>query len=156
MRTRFAKTLCAWALIAPLEVGCVLELEPEVGPLRTGLCQPEDSDEAHSVSFSQDILPLLSRPPGRAGCSCHRLPLEGPINAIEATGLELTSHETLMEGGARGAAVQAFDPCASNLYLKLSAGPPFGSRMPFDGPPYFTRAELALVHDWIAEGAQDN
>jgi hypothetical protein len=28
--------------------------------------------------------------------------------------------------------------------------------MPYNGPPYFSRDELRLVSDWIAEGALNN
>ena len=47
-------------------------------------------------------------------------------------------------------------PCESVLYLKLSAAPPSGARMPANGPPFFTTDELTLVHDWIAEGGLEN
>jgi hypothetical protein len=52
--------------------------------------------------------------------------------------------------------VVAGDPCASIMYQKLSDAPPFGSRMPLNGPPFWTDDELQLLHDWIAEGASDN
>jgi hypothetical protein len=39
---------------------------------------------------------------------------------------------------------------------KLESTPPFGSRMPLDGPPYLEDAEVLLIRDWIAEGALDN
>jgi hypothetical protein len=42
------------------------------------------------------------------------------------------------------------------LIQKLGAGPPFGSRMPLNGPPFWNSDELKLLHDWIAEGASDN
>jgi len=38
----------------------------------------------------------------------------------------------------------------------MSSAPPFGSRMPSNGPPYFSPGERALIADWIAEGANDN
>jgi hypothetical protein len=48
------------------------------------------------------------------------------------------------------------DPCRSTLVDKISRTPDFGSRMPLSGPPYFTPEEVQLVHDWIAEGADNN
>jgi len=47
-------------------------------------------------------------------------------------------------------------PCASILYLKVDEAPPFGARMPLDGPPFWTEDEIQRLHDWIAEGAGDN
>ena len=41
-------------------------------------------------------------------------------------------------------------------YIELGEGPPFGSRMPLDGPPYLEDVDLELIGDWIVEGAHDN
>jgi hypothetical protein len=47
-------------------------------------------------------------------------------------------------------------PCDSIIVQKLGLAPPFGARMPYNGPPYLSAAELQLIRDWIAEGALDN
>jgi hypothetical protein len=39
------------------------------------------------------------------------------------------------------------------LLQKIAEGPPFGSRMPLDGPPYLDEERQAVLADWIAEGA---
>jgi len=50
--------------------------------------------------------------------------------------------------------VDPFDPDNSFLLVKLQGPPPDqGSRMPQTGPP-LTNAEVALIRQWIAEGAQ--
>ena len=36
-----------------------------------------------------------------------------------------------------------------------SSAPPYGARMPISGP-YFSSTEMALLRDWILEGAHDN
>jgi hypothetical protein len=147
----------AW--LAALLGGCVAleELEPDVGPPLAGACEPADSDPDVDVSFARDLRPLFGRERGMAGCSCHT-PTNGNPSGIALGGLDLGSVDSLMRGGfnSGSAIVIAGDPCASVLVDKLAGTPSFGSRMPLDGPPFLSDAELQLVRDWIAEGAEDN
>jgi hypothetical protein len=143
-------------------VGCALgaclgQLEPDVGELRAGVCTPEDSDPAYDVSFKEDVFPLFERMSPEPGCGCHMSMSRRPIG-IELSGLDLTSYESLRRGGTTSLEeiVVPGDPCASILVQKMSSAPPFGSRMPSSGPPYFSPSERALIADWIAEGAHDN
>jgi hypothetical protein len=145
-------------LVASAVAGCIAErLEPDVGPLRTGLCKPEDSDPDHDVSFRKQVLPIFKRPAMMAGCSCH-LPTSARTPGLQLTGLDLSSYKSLRRGGNQSGAnvVIAHDPCNSLLVQKISSAPPFGGRMPSDGPPYLTPPEQTLISDWIAEGAVDN
>jgi hypothetical protein len=139
--------------------GCIAEsLEPDVGELRAGLCKPEDSNPNQDVSFHKDILMnIFKRPPAMAGCSCH-IPGSARVTGLTLTGLDLSSYKALRRGGNQSGSsvVVPRDPCNSLLIQKLSSAPPFGSRMPLDGPPYLTPAERSLISDWIAEGARDN
>jgi hypothetical protein len=152
-----------WLLPLALAAGgCLAAIAPDVGPPAscTGAacvdggvpaCSNADSDPAVAVSFAADLLGGVFR---RYGCtSCHT---DG-IGA-QQSGLRLASYATLRTGGGRTGATIVIDgqPCQSLLPQKLSNAPPFGRRMPYNGPPYLTTAELKLVHDWIAEGAHDN
>ena len=143
-------------LLSVLSTGCVAELEPDVGGVRAGLCQPRDSDPETEVSFSNDIMPLMDRE--RAGCRCHITREQGRAFAIDASGLELTTHATTVRGGDIGGDSNVIpgDPCNSILLQKVSAAPPFGARMPPSGPPFWSPDERTLLSDWIAEGAYDN
>jgi hypothetical protein len=130
--------------------GCTLV--PDVGPRLAGTCDDNDSrPSGKPVSFAGDIQPLMLRQMG--GCGCH-------LNGIgtQIAGLNLSSVPTLRVGGFNSGSriVIASEPCSSILYQKLSDAPPFGSRMPLNGPPFWTTDELQLLHDWIAEGASDN
>lgn len=132
------------------------DVVPEVGPPIVERCSDEDSDPNRDVSFARDIQPLLFRSNG--GCAlCHDPSGTNPLG-VQLGGLDLTTYAGLRRGGSTSGAnvVVAGKPCASDLYLKLTPGPRFGSRMPLDGPPFFTAGELQLVSDWIAEGAQDD
>jgi hypothetical protein len=142
---------CMWV------AGCLGAFEPDVGELRAGVCTPEDSDPAYDVSFTMDVFPLLERMPPEIGCGCHMPDSRRPIG-IEIGGLDLSSYASLMRGGQQSGdtIVVPGDPCSSVLVQKLSSAPPFGSRMPSNGPPYLSPIERERIADWIAEGAHDN
>ena len=133
-------------------------LEPDVGPLLAGRCSDADTNPQVSVSFAAEVRPLINRGIGAGGCSCHLQFPSGPGPGIQLAGLDLSSMMALREGGVSSGPqiVVAGQPCASILFQKVSDAPPFGSRMPLDGPPFLTPAEVALIHDWIAEGAANN
>lgn len=153
------RALRALGLVALLvgSAGCLGELEPEVGELRAGVCTPEDSDPTYDVSFSEDVFPIFERMSPEPGCGCHMSSSRRPVG-IELSGLDLTSYASLRRGGTTSLEeiVVPGDPCASILTQKLSSAPPFGARMPSNGPPYLSPSERALIADWIAEGAHDN
>lgn len=152
--------IAALAILA----GCDVMYEPYVGRLQppdgpppsepddgsmiphTGSCT--DSNPMVSVSFARDIRPLFGKSPG--GCGCHASNSTGGFN--------LGSYESLRRGGLISGTriVVAGKPCESILAQKLGLAPPFGARMPYNGPPFYSAAELTLVRDWIAEGALDN
>lgn len=136
---------------------CLDDYLPEVGPELTGTCDNADGDPATAVSFARDLRPLFDRPRTMGGCSCHT-PTNGTPSGIELGGLDLGSVATLKQGGHTSGSdiIVAGDPCRSVIMQKLGDTPPFGARMPLDGPAYLTAEEMALVHDWIAEGAVDD
>jgi hypothetical protein len=131
-------------------------IEPDVGPLLAGICKNEDTNPDQKVSFANDIRPLFNRM--AAGCSCHMPSASGPGTGTLLSGLDLSSMASLRAGGANSGSriVVAGEPCSSILYLKVEQAPPFGSRMPLGGPPFFTEEEENLLHDWISEGASNN
>ncbi len=153
-------------LLAIVTSGCSL-YEPEIGaaigetpgdaPAPTDAdggggvvgCDNSDSDPATPVSFARDVRPLMTRSPGGCG-PCHL----GRITS----GLDLSSYASMRRGGLNTGTkiIVSSVPCESILLQKIGRTPPFGSRMPFNGPPYFSAEERQLVRDWIAEGALNN
>ncbi len=131
-------------------------LDPMVGPALSARCVNVDSDPGTDVSFATDIQPMLNGDVG-PGCGCHLQNSSNPIG-IEEVGLDLSTFSSLRAGGVntRSNIVVVNEPCSSVLWQKISPGPPFGSRMPFDGPPFLEEADRRLIADWIAEGARDN
>jgi len=144
-------------LMGALGTSCLSELEPDVGDLRAGTCQSEDSDPTLDVSFSKEILPLFQRSGSLGGCTCHQ-PANRSTSGIDQSGLSLQNYVALMRGGntSQSNIVVPGDPCASVIVQKVSNAPPYGSRMPPGGPPFMSPEEIGLLRDWIAEGAHDN
>lgn len=147
----------ALAAVGAIGLACVAacSLTPDVGPALAGACDPGDSHPGTSVSFGSDIRPILSGATGH--CGCHLQSSGGPGAGVQLSGLDLSSFDTLREGGLTSGQriVVAGDPCSSVLYQKVSVAPPFGSRMPLNGP-FLSDDQIQLIHDWIAEGARDN
>jgi hypothetical protein len=137
-------------------VAACTQLDPDVGPLLAGRCDDADSNPQARVSFARDIQPVIS--PRMTGCDCHLPNASGPSTGTQVSGLDLSSLSSLRTGGRDSGSqiVVPLQPCASILYQKIENAPPFGSRMPLGGPPFLSVEEIQLIHDWIAEGANDD
>lgn len=64
-------------------------------------------------------------------------------------GLHLDSHAGVMAGSENGPVVVAGDMASPLLQRLRGEAEP---RMPLDGPPFLSEAEIALVSDWVAAG----
>jgi hypothetical protein len=150
MKLRALLHLSPLALCTAVLGACLGPFEPDVGEPIAGLCKNEDSDPDVDISFKEDVLPLLQN-----ACGCHD-PKKGG-SAIDLVGFSVENYAKIRRGGVNtgGSIVVDHEPCSSVLLQKLGEAPPFGSRMPTFGP-YLTREEMAILHDWIAEGARDN
>ena len=139
-------------------VACLGPVEPDVGGENQGAsCVNADSDPAVNVSFQNDIVPTIFAI-GAGGClQCHAPDAPTPIG-FEIGGLDISTHDLLLGGGITGGSDNIIpgDPCGSIFFQKTEPGPPFGARMPLDGPPFLSAEDSQLLHDWIFEGAQNN
>lgn len=145
----------ALALVAAAGItGCIDGWTPDVGPPLRAVCADVDSDPATAVSYQRDIAVGIFARPDLNCIKCHSAGGESPIGLLVG-GLDLATYEGLRHGGAQAGAdvVIPGQPCESALYRKVVEGPPFGARMPLDGPPFLTTADVQQIVDWIAEGA---
>ena len=133
---------------------CIDKLEPTVGPPVRQACQNADHDPSHDVRFSVEVTSIIDEYHCR---DCHTPGGKTPIG-IEVGGLDLSSYDSLRAGGVRSTTTIVIpgQPCQSVLLQKVGEGPPFGSRMPLDGPPYLEDDDLDAISDWIFEGALDD
>jgi len=123
--------------------------KPNPGPVSG--CDRKDSDPCKTVSFKNDIWPILS------GCRCHD-PEDGDQFGILEVGFVIDDYATLRQGGDNTGAnvIVAGNACDSLILQKLREDQPFvGVRMPRDGP-YLPEETIRLIEDWIVEGARDN
>jgi mono/diheme cytochrome c family protein len=149
---RLGNTLALLAVV--IAAACLDPLEPDIGPPLHPLCVNQDSDSGADVSYSADI---SSEVFARRCLVCHSPDGATPIG-FEVAGLSLSSYSSLRAGGVVSGAqiVVPEQPCNSVLTEKIGAGPSFGARMPANGPPYLGDAEIQLINDWIAEGADND
>lgn len=145
--------------VAPLVLlaGCLDALGPPVGAEQFNTCVGADSNPDVAISFEKDIrLGIMNRPDIHC-VKCH-LPTSPTPFGVTIGGLDMTSYATFIKGGVHSATTIAIpgDPCDSTIVEKIGPSPPFGVRMPKDGPPYLTAEDAQTIVDWIAEGAHDN
>ena len=95
-----------------------------------------------NVSFRSTIKPIFQS----NGClNCHG----------SNGGLDLETAAGVLSGGDHGPAVVPGDADRSTLIRKVSSSPPFGDRMPVDGP-HVKDHDVELLRAWILQGAKDN
>jgi hypothetical protein len=157
---KLAVVACSALVVA--SIGCS-EVAPSAGsgpPEAPPQCENVDSDPAVDVDFHATIRPLFNRRlnnPAGPGCSeCH-YPLGDLLFGITQGQLDLSTLGTLRKGGLTSgvAIVVPGCPCDSALVQKLlGVYPPDTTQMPKWAPRAWTPAEIQVVIDWIAEGAQ--
>src|SRR5208282_5827837 len=97
---------------------------------------------AAAPSFSRDIRPILQKK-----CQgCHQ-------PASKMSGLDLTTFDGFSKGGKRGPAFVAERPDDSVIVRYLTAA--LQPQMPL-GEPALPAAEIALVREWIRDGAKND
>ena len=111
------------------------------------------------ISFRRDIRPLMNRaandPSGKGCKNCH-YSTEANHQGIDLGGIDLATLGALREGGGSTGRriIVPGKPEESGFIQKLRGTYPYGTRMPKNGPPFWSDADVKLVADWIAEGAQ--
>ena len=109
-----------------------------------------------SVSFQQQISAEILTP----RCTgCHTSSFGAPAGGLDLTAA--VAYQNLVGAASVGkpgaVRVIAGDPNNSYLVQKLEgAAGIVGVRMPFNGPPYLTDAQIALIRQWIQSGAPKN
>ncbi len=113
------------------------------GTLLLGACSKAEPP----VSFAGDVQPVLN---ARCG-ACH---LPGQPGQ-EASGLNLESYDALMKGTKFGPVVIPGDALSSALTMLIEGRADPSIRMPHGGTA-LPAEEQKLIHDWVAQGAQNN
>jgi hypothetical protein len=152
----------SFVLFAAVQLAACGLVTPEAGDKLNFACSNDDSDPAKSVSFKDDLRPIMNRlktDPTGPGCkSCHYEDGDDSIAnpGIELGGLNMTTLGGLRKGGntSRGVAAVPGKPCDSAIIKKIRGIYRTGVRMPKVGVRYLNEQEIQLFSDWIAEGAK--
>lgn len=115
-------------------------------------------NEVPAARFSTDIRGIVIASCASVGChgggsSQGGLAL-GSVTYNEVISATGTNTELLFPA-TNGLVVVPYDT-TSTLYTKTTANPPFGNRMPSDGPPFLTTNQQVRIREWIREGALNN
>lgn len=113
---------------------------PPPAPARTPL--PVATDDVH---FG-DVAPIFLQ-------RCVRCHSEGSILGAPPEGLILTSRAAILAGGERIVVVPG-NATLSPIWRHVAGIET--PRMPFDGPPFLSDPEIALIAAWIDAGARDD
>jgi mono/diheme cytochrome c family protein len=124
-----------------------------------GSSSTPSAPSTNTVTFSTQIQQQILNP---ACVACHTD--EGRVPAGAAPGLNLktgVSIANLVNAGSTGkpgsVRVIPGNPSGSYLIQKLEGAPDIvGLRMPRNGPPYLTTEQVALIRQWIQNGAPNN
>lgn len=127
-----------------------------VGCQSTGVPPGNDNGPPNGiVSYAADVEPILTT----LCATCHR---EGGIADRAGVELRLTADEAfdmLLDNSVMDPSlvfVVPGDADSSLLFLKINSdNPPVGERMPFLNAP-LDADQIALIRDWINQGALDN
>jgi hypothetical protein len=115
--------------------------------LAAGLASGCSGEQAAQVSYSTDVKPILEE-----HCvACHTPGGEG----YEKSGLLLSSYDDLLKGTRHGPVVKPGDAVSSTLVRLVEGKADETIRMPFHGAP-LPAAKVAMIRDWVNQGAVDN
>ena len=104
-------------------------------------------DKAPSVSFANDVNPILNK----YCAECHTAQGEG----TRESGYEVGSYESVMMGTKYGPVVVAGDSTSSTLYRLVAGKVDKSIQMPH-GKQQLSAEEIAVIQNWIDQGAQNN
>ncbi len=114
------------------------------------------SGQTNTVTFSTQIQQQILNP---ACVSCHTDEGRTPASNLNLkTGVSIANLVNIASVGKSGAVrVIPGNPSGSYLIQKLEGAPDIvGLRMPRNGPPYLTTEQVALIRQWIQNGAPNN
>ncbi len=112
----------------------------------TGCDTPKTEPQA--VSFSRDILPIFS-----AYCvECHQPGGEG----LAASGLNLESYDNIMKGTKFGPIITPGSSVSSTLVVLVEGRADKSLKMPHGERKPLAPETIALIRNWIDQGAKKN
>jgi len=128
-------------IIIPFALVSLVSCYKDVGPV-----EPEGSMPEGEISFSQHVQPIFN-----SYCvSCH--PSSGNLDLRD--GYSYNNLVNKPASGYNGILVVPGDAESSILYKKIDGSGAYGSNMPLGNS--LSSTQIAIIRDWINEGAQNN
>ena len=100
------------------------------------------------VSFKKDITPILQK-------NCFECHLPGRPGQV-ASGLDMTTYQTLMKGTKFGPVIKPGNSVSSTLVILVEGRADPSIKMPHGGRPSLSTDEIKTIKQWIDQGAKDN
>ena len=116
---------------------------PTAVPAATSPPAPTEAPVPAGPSYAVDVQPIFTE----RCIKCHS-------GANPPRGLQLVDYEHVVAGGTYRPVIVPGKPEESELILRIRGESI--PRMPFDGPPFLTEEQIAVIEAWVAAGAPDN
>ncbi len=107
-----------------------------------------DTPPAAEISFSKQIQPIFAQ-------SCLKCHDEKGVGTI-ASGLKLSSYETLLQGTKFGPVVKPGDSLSSTLVILIEGRANSSINMPHGNQTPLNNEQIQTLRLWIDQGAQNN
>ena len=118
-----------------------------ITPLFLTGCDNNEKDQS-MVSYSKQVIPILQN-----HClECHVPNTPGQI----ASGLDMSSYESLMKGTKFGPVIKSGDSLSSTLVILVEGRADPSIKMPHGDRPSLSTAEINTLRQWIDQGAMNN
>jgi len=121
-----------------------------------GSSSTPSAPSTNTVTFSTQIQQQILNP---ACVACHTDEGRTPSSNLNLkTGVSIANLVNIASVGKAGAVrVIPGNPSGSYMIQKLEGAPDIvGLRMPRNGPPFLTTEQIALIRQWIQNGAPNN
>lgn len=116
-------------------------------PLILTACDGGEKPQA-KVSYSKEIIPILQK-----HClECHVPNAPGQL----ASGLDMSTHQSLMKGTKFGPVIKAGDSLSSTLVILVEGRADASIKMPHGDRPSLSADEIKSLRQWIDQGAENN
>ena len=107
-----------------------------------------DKKEPPKISYSKQVIPILQN-----HClECHVPDAPGQV----ASGLDMSTHQSLMKGTKFGPVIKAGDSLSSTLVILVEGRADPSIKMPHGDRPALSASEIKTLRQWIDQGAMNN
>jgi uncharacterized membrane protein len=112
-----------------------------------GGCDDSGKDQ-QKVSYAKAVVPVLQK-----HClECHAPGKQGE----QASGLDMSTYQSLMKGTKFGPVIKAGDSLSSTLVILVEGRADPSLKMPHGDRPPLSSEEIKTIRQWIDQGAMNN